>query len=107
MSIKVYQEHGTNLANLNANLKKYASIIKLGVQGPPGLTFQLNNWDNNSPSFKIGYTGIFTFDFGDLVLENGQSVRCIQFNDDDKSQSLVNNSNMEIIVDILGVKENN
>ena len=103
--IKAYQICGTDLSQLNNVLSNFTSIVKLGIQGPPGLEFQINNIEEGAPAFKIGYTGIFTFDFGDLSLNANESVRTIQFNTNQKS--LVSNSGMEIIIDIFGDKGEN
>lgn len=102
--IKAYQIYGTDLEQLNKALLDFTSIVKLGIQGPPGLEFQINEIEAGAPAFKIGYTGIFTFDFGDLSLNENESVRTIQFKFNTKQESLVSNSGMEIIIDIFGDK---
>lgn len=84
------------LSELNNNM-----IMKIGVQGPPGLKFILGTTetveDDNTPSFKIGYTGIFTFDFTDLE----QGIKGFSFVNTESNNTLYSNFNQEVIIDIF------
>lgn len=60
---KIYQiiigEGGRDMPTPNTNVLDYYPVIKLGIQGPPGTIFQINNGSD----IEIGAYGIYELDF--------------------------------------------
>ena len=70
--------------------KKYGPVSQLGIQGPPGLRFYLNN---SSHPIMFGNTGIYELD-----LENIGRVVAIRFIKEDIEELLKEN---KLLIDIV------
>lgn len=68
----------------------YGPVCQLGIQGPPGLRFYLNN---GAHSIMIGQTGIYELD-----MDNTNRITAIKFHREDRD--LITESN-KLIVDIV------
>ena len=87
-----YADYALQLTDRNI-FGSYPSISHLGIQGPPGLVFYLNN--STSP-LMIGKTGIYELD-----LEGIGRIFAIRFGEGSLNELVSKNDDARLIIDIV------
>ena len=76
----------------------YGSVSSLGIQGPPGLKFYLNNGD---APLVIGGTGIYQLDMGNVNRITSIKFPGLATTNGDAAQKALFNESRKLIIDII------
>lgn len=87
----------TSYEKLTSNCLEGHNVVKLGIQGPPGLTFWVNSEHEANPTQPaiIGLTGVYELDLSDLTYISSLQFTTTGLNLIDQ------NNNLSLIIDFI------